>query len=173
MTQKKDAVGNNPLSHLIPRGPAPRPQITTAPQEAPPPVPVAPTPVAAPAITVTPVAASATLSAPASPPISAPRPPAAAPSPRPTAPVIASAAHAQDLPAPDASSEVQPLKRCTVRLPVALLERMTSAIVHTPGMTQADFVHDAIMAHLDDLERQRGAAFPVYGKKLRPGRKSW
>ena len=40
MTQKKDAVGNNPLSHLIPRGPAPRPQVTTPPVQAQP----APTP---------------------------------------------------------------------------------------------------------------------------------
>jgi len=178
MTLKKDAVGNNPLSHLIPRGPALRPAAPALPQvpaAAPPPAPVAtaapapvPTTVSAPpppaAVIAESIASAAPVAAPASSAVAA-----AAQTPSP-----ASADATDDDLDPSASAPgATPLKRCTVRLPVALLERMTSAIVHTPGMTQADFVADAVLAHLAVLEKDRGSAFPVYGKRLRPGRKSW
>jgi len=164
MTLKKDAVGNNPLSNLIPRGPASRPS-------APAPVATEPIKIAPAVVLATPAAASAPAVAepsPGAPTVVAP----ATMGHSVAAPAAAAPADEADDGAPDAS-DAAPLKRCTVRLPVALLERMTSAIVHTPGMTQADFVAEALVAHLASLEKERGSAFPVYGKRLRPGRKSW
>jgi len=184
MTMKKDAVGNNPLSHLIPRGPAPRPAAPAAPQApaaGPTPAPVAPEPLAAPVAASAPPALSVPVAAVAPAASAAPvahvTPPSAVasapPLPATTNPDAGAGAGGDDEDHAPGGTGATPLKRCTVRLPVALLERMTSAIVHTPGMTQADFVADALVAHLAVLEAARGSAFPAYGKRLRPGRKSW
>ena len=189
MTMKKDAVGNNPLSHLIPRGPAPRPSAPAAPLPsasipAPAPAPAAAEPVAATPTVVhgaplTPVPATLVAA-----PVAHAAPAASPTQAMPSSPPSSSSSSSSHAPASAADDDAEvdsvasgagatALKRCTVRLPVALLERMTSAIVHTPGMTQADFVADALVAHLAALERERGSAFPAYGKRLRPGRKSW
>ncbi|HEX9457971.1 MAG TPA: hypothetical protein VGA84_02450 [Thermoanaerobaculia bacterium] len=61
-------------------------------------------------------------------------------------------------------------ERVTVKLPVSVLERLRSAVFHTPGLTVTGFVERCILDHVALLEKKRGEKFPAHTRQLRPGR---
>ena len=67
------------------------------------------------------------------------------------------------------SSDAQRL-RVTVKLPEAVIERARNAVSATVGLTLAALVERSLTTWIDELEKQRGTAFPARKKPLRVGR---
>jgi len=63
-----------------------------------------------------------------------------------------------------------PKTRATFQLPGKLMERARDAVYWTPGATLAGIMEEALTAHLDTLEKRRGASFPGRGGTLKTGR---
>ena len=62
------------------------------------------------------------------------------------------------------------LKRVTVMLPTALLERLRNAVFWTPGLTVNGLIESAISLQLCDLETKNGGPYPVRTTELKGGR---
>jgi hypothetical protein len=61
-------------------------------------------------------------------------------------------------------------ERVTFKLPLDLIERTRDAVFWTPGATMARLMEEALTAHLEKLERERGSAFPRRTGAVRTGR---
>ena len=61
-------------------------------------------------------------------------------------------------------------ERATFQLPADLIERTRRVVFWTPGATMAAIMEEALSAHLDRIEKQRGEAFPDRRGALRTGR---
>lgn len=78
---------------------------------------------------------------------------------------VARPADAQPLAAEKTAKE-----RLTVHLPVDLIDRVKNAVYWTPGLTLAALAEDALRARVEDLETDRGEAFPARPEPLKGGR---
>jgi hypothetical protein len=67
------------------------------------------------------------------------------------------------------SSDPQRL-RVTVKLPETIIERARNAVASTADLTLAALVERSLTTYIDQLEKQRGKAFPARNKPLRVGR---
>ena len=67
------------------------------------------------------------------------------------------------------SSDAQRL-RVTVKLPETVIKRARSAVSGTENLTLAALVERSLTTYIDELEKQRGKAFPARNKPLRVGR---
>ena len=67
------------------------------------------------------------------------------------------------------SSDTQRL-RVTVKLPETIIQRARNAVVGTAHLTLAGLVERSLITYIDELEKQRGKAFPARNKPLRVGR---
>ena len=67
------------------------------------------------------------------------------------------------------SSDAQRL-RVTVKLPDTIIERARNAVSATESLTLAALVERSLTTYIDELEKQRGKAFPARNKPLRVGR---
>ena len=67
------------------------------------------------------------------------------------------------------SSDAQRL-RVTVKLPETVIERARNAVAGTAELTLAALVERSLTTYIDELEKQRGTAFPARKKPLRVGR---
>lgn len=67
------------------------------------------------------------------------------------------------------SSDTQRL-RVTVKLPETVIQRARNAVVATENLTFAALVERSLTTYIDQLEKQRGKAFPARNKPLRAGR---
>lgn len=61
-------------------------------------------------------------------------------------------------------------KRVTFHMPTDLIERTRNAVFWTSGATLAGLVEEAVAAHLDKLEKERGEPFPQRTGKIKTGR---
>ena len=67
------------------------------------------------------------------------------------------------------SSDSQRL-RVTVKLPETIIKRARNAVAGTADLTLAALVERSLTTYIDELEKQRGKAFPARNKPLRVGR---
>ncbi len=67
------------------------------------------------------------------------------------------------------SSDAQRL-RVTVKLPETIIERARNAVAGTADLTLAALVERSLTTYIDELEKQRGKAFPARNEPLRVGR---
>lgn len=67
------------------------------------------------------------------------------------------------------SSDAQRL-RVTVKLPETIIERARNAVAATAGLTLVALVERSLTTYIDELEKQRGTAFPARKKPLPVGR---
>ncbi len=67
------------------------------------------------------------------------------------------------------SSDAQRL-RVTVKLPETIIKRARNAVSGTENLTLAALVERSLTTYIDELEKQRGKAFPARNKPLRVGR---
>ena len=67
------------------------------------------------------------------------------------------------------SSDAQRL-RVTVKLPETIIKRARNAVFGTKNLTLAALVERSLTTYIDELEKQRGKAFPARNKPLRVGR---
>jgi hypothetical protein len=58
----------------------------------------------------------------------------------------------------------------TVKLPETIIERARNAVAGTADLTLAGLVERSLNTYIDELEKQRGTAFPARKKPLRVGR---
>ncbi|HET7435315.1 MAG TPA: hypothetical protein VFN10_11465 [Thermoanaerobaculia bacterium] len=58
----------------------------------------------------------------------------------------------------------------TVKLPETIIKRARNAVAGTGGLTLAALVERSLTTYIDELEEQRGKAFPARNKPLRVGR---
>jgi hypothetical protein len=58
----------------------------------------------------------------------------------------------------------------TVKLPETIVQRARNAVGGTEQLTFAALVERSLTTYIDDLEKQRGKAFPARNKPLRVGR---
>jgi hypothetical protein len=58
----------------------------------------------------------------------------------------------------------------TVKLPETIIERARNAVSGTDGLTFVALVERSLTTYIDELEKQRGTAFPARTKPLRVGR---
>jgi hypothetical protein len=58
----------------------------------------------------------------------------------------------------------------TVKLPETIIERARNAVAATQHLTLAALVERSLTTCIDELEKQRGKAFPARKKPLRVGR---
>jgi len=71
-------------------------------------------------------------------------------------------------PALERRSEVR--ERLTVKLPRKVIERLRNAVYYSPGLTVSGVIEKCITTIVDQMEVDRGAAFPRRKSDLRPGR---
>lgn len=67
------------------------------------------------------------------------------------------------------SSDTQRL-RVTVKLPESVIKRARNAVSATQSLTLAALVERSLTTYIDELEKQRGQAFPARNTPLRVGR---
>jgi len=70
----------------------------------------------------------------------------------------------------EATARLRTRERLTVQLSPGLLDRLRNAVYWTPGTTLAGLVEACITRVLDDMEHERGDAFPQRREPLRAGR---
>jgi hypothetical protein len=58
----------------------------------------------------------------------------------------------------------------TVKLPDPIIKRARNAVAGTADLTLAALVERSLTTYIDELEKQRGKAFPARNKPLRVGR---
>jgi hypothetical protein len=58
----------------------------------------------------------------------------------------------------------------TVKLPETIIERARNAVAGTVELTLTALVERSLTTYIDELEKQRGKAFPARKKPLRVGR---
>jgi hypothetical protein len=58
----------------------------------------------------------------------------------------------------------------TVKLPETIIERARNAVAGTAELTLTALVERSLTTYIDELEKQRGKAFPARKKPLRVGR---
>jgi hypothetical protein len=58
----------------------------------------------------------------------------------------------------------------TVKLPETIIERARNAVSGSENLTLAALVERSLTTYIDELEKQRGKAFPTRNKPLRVGR---
>ena len=61
-------------------------------------------------------------------------------------------------------------ERLTVHLPVDLIDRVKNAVYWTPGLTLAGLAEAGFREAVDEMEGQRGEAFPARNGELKGGR---
>lgn len=61
-------------------------------------------------------------------------------------------------------------ERLTVKLRVGIIDRLRNAVFYTPGLTINGFIEQCITTTVDQMEQERGAAFPERTANLRAGR---
>ena len=67
------------------------------------------------------------------------------------------------------SSETQ-RQRVTVKLPESVIQRARNAVSGTSELTLTALVERSLITYIDELEKQRGKAFPARNKPLPVGR---
>lgn len=73
-------------------------------------------------------------------------------------------------PAPASPSAARAHRRLTLNLPAEVVDRVRSAVYHSPGLTLSGLAESALNRELDRLERQQGSPFPQESGRLRRGR---
>jgi len=58
----------------------------------------------------------------------------------------------------------------TIWLSDETLDRLRRAVYWTPGLTKSKVYEDAVVRHLDELERENGGPFPPITGELKRGR---
>jgi hypothetical protein len=58
----------------------------------------------------------------------------------------------------------------TVKLPETIIKRARNAVSGSENLTLAALVERSLTTYIDELEKQRGKAFPARNKPLRVGR---
>jgi hypothetical protein len=61
-------------------------------------------------------------------------------------------------------------ERLTVHLPLELIDRVKNAVYWTPGLTLASLSERALRRIVDELEAERGEAYPHREQELKGGR---
>lgn len=64
----------------------------------------------------------------------------------------------------------QKKNRLTVQISEEVIEKLKDAVYWTPGATLADFAEQALLNHVNALEKERGQAFPKRSGQLKTGR---
>lgn len=74
-------------------------------------------------------------------------------------------------PAENSESE-QPVKkqRVTIHIPVELIEKVKNAVFWEPGLTIAAFAEMALGNAVQEMEKERGAPYPLRKYQLKSGR---
>ena len=72
-------------------------------------------------------------------------------------------------PAPATAPPAPKQEQVNVRLAVDLVDKARDVVFHTPGLTLAELIADALNAEIEKRTRARGEAFPARpeGKRLR------
>ncbi|HEX2061766.1 MAG TPA: hypothetical protein VHK90_13590 [Thermoanaerobaculia bacterium] len=58
----------------------------------------------------------------------------------------------------------------TVKLPESIIERARNAVADSENLTLAALFERSLTTYIDELEKQRGSAFPARNEPLRVGR---
>jgi hypothetical protein len=66
--------------------------------------------------------------------------------------------------------QISPKERMTIQISKDTIERAKNAVYWTPGLTIAQLTEEALNIVLDEMEKERGEAFPQRKAELRPGR---
>jgi hypothetical protein len=61
-------------------------------------------------------------------------------------------------------------QRVTIHIPVDLIERVKNAVYWEPGFTLAGFAELALLTAIEQLEKERGSAYPARKQQLKGGR---
>jgi hypothetical protein len=74
-----------------------------------------------------------------------------------------------------AAAQAEPARpakeRVTFQLPAPVIEKVRDAVYFTPGLTMAALMEEALLTHLDRVEKKRGEPIPSRkGAALKTGR---
>jgi hypothetical protein len=101
--------------------------------------------------------------------LAVPAPPPAAPPPAALAPAPATV-HTRTVPATPEARSAPATERFTTSLAATLVERLRTAVFHTPGLTLSGLAAEALEREIERLEAERGEPFPAGRGRLRTGR---
>ena len=75
-----------------------------------------------------------------------------------------------DEPSSQPATDLSRKERLTIHLSNGLIERLKNAVFWTPGLTLAELGETALSRLVDELEAERGDAFPTRSSELKGGR---